>query len=229
MQVTDARPEHRDALRALCRKTSRSRPIAPVAEDPELAPRLHLDAYLELEPRACLVALEGDRVVGYVVGTARTTEFRLRAARWHRRRLPSLLAHCAGGLFRGRYRSAAGRRALLRTLVGMARGRYGLGSGHDERADPAVYSAHCHLQVDPDQSNPRVGLALLTAHRARLRELGATGQVAAVIEREGAEGYSRLVRALGFEELSCRRVTRAELPTLLDDGVWLDRVLVRRF
>jgi ribosomal protein S18 acetylase RimI-like enzyme len=70
------RESDRDAVGDVCVRTADaggdSRHLYP---DPELMPTLFAWPYTDLEPSLAFVADDGDRVVGYVVGTADTASF----------------------------------------------------------------------------------------------------------------------------------------------------------
>ncbi|MFJ8606090.1 GNAT family N-acetyltransferase [Streptomyces sp. NPDC003328] len=69
-------PTDRDALFDICVRTAEnggdSRQIYP---DPELLPNIFAAPYAELEPELAFVVDDGDRAVGYIVGTADTSAF----------------------------------------------------------------------------------------------------------------------------------------------------------
>jgi ribosomal protein S18 acetylase RimI-like enzyme len=74
--VRPYRPEDRDALYDICVRTALdggdSRQLYP---DPELMPSIFAAPYAVLEPELAFVVDDGERAVGYVVGTADTAAF----------------------------------------------------------------------------------------------------------------------------------------------------------
>ena len=68
MQVRKYRPEDRDAVRAICKATA----VPSFCQSDKKGEQvcwLFLDYFLDYEPEHALVAVEDERVVGYVCGS----------------------------------------------------------------------------------------------------------------------------------------------------------------
>jgi GNAT superfamily N-acetyltransferase len=134
----------------------------------------------------------------------------------------------AGALLRGRVRRHATLRALLRSDWRWLWGDW-LWKSSGGLQKVSSFPAHLHLQIDPEHRGGRIGLALTLAFEAYAKRAGAAGQHSRVVERQGEQRYSEMLMALGAEVVEETTFTRRERPSLIDDGVWVERVLVRRY
>jgi hypothetical protein len=214
------------AVERICRETAAERPFAPFVDDPRLAWLFYAKPYVELAPEWAYVAeLEG-QLVGYLVGTPDTLAYERSLTPYLASQWPALARLHVSGTLRGLHRRAAGQRALLRLHRQLLLRRT---EEHDGIIDLAAYPAHCHLQVTAAARDKRVGLMLMLRFHQELKERGVRGQHCAVLELEAKPGYSRMVQALGFKTIRETSFTRADRPTLIDDRVWCERLLVRAF
>lgn len=223
----ESRPADREQLREICRQTAVEAILLPIAEDEELAVWFFLDSYLACEPRSCFVAEREGRVVGYVAGTCDAIAFRKCELAYFRRALTSLVFRWLTGTLTGRYRRARSHWGLLRRIIRTISGRVGRDQLLEKKVDLLRYPARCHLQVLPEARQDRVGLALFLRFQQHLVECGVAGQHARSREREGAEAYSRMLSALGFQTVSTERYTREQVPALVHDGHWINKILIR--
>ena len=126
--------------------------------DDDLLPDVFAGPYLLLEPELAFVLDDGDRAVGYVLGTADT-------ARWaelHRRRWLPIVAH--------RYPEPADPRTGEERLVDLLH--------HPERhvrAELEGYPAHLHVDLLPVHQGSGRGRELVRVFLAALAERGVPG------------------------------------------------------
>lgn len=154
------RPADRAAVYDVCVRTGYEGGDARgVYSDPELLPAVFAGPYLELEPELAFVLDDGERAVGYVLGTADTVGF---AAAFRARWLPTVAA---------RYPAPAGPPASLeqemRALL-----------HHPEemiRPELAAYPAHLHIDLLPGYQRAGHGRALISAFLGALRTAGVPG------------------------------------------------------
>jgi ribosomal protein S18 acetylase RimI-like enzyme len=157
MRVRPYRASDRDAVADICVRTADaggdSRHLYP---DLELMPSIFALPYVELEPALAFVADDGERAVGYVVGTADTRAF---VANYRRYWLPTLL---------DRYPVPVGppttpAEAMVRLM-------------HDpERMivpELAEYPAHLHIDLLPEHQRAGHGRALMAAFLGALARAG---------------------------------------------------------
>jgi hypothetical protein len=221
--LREFRTSDRPNLREICKRTAVDRPVLPIIEDVELAARFFLDSYLACEPHSCFVAeLEG-QLVGYVVGTCDTLAYRKQELAYFRRTLITLMVRWLAGTLMGRYRRARSHRELLSRIMRTISGHVVRDRGLEQKVDLLRYPARCHLQVLPEARAYRVGVALFLRFQQHIAERGVAGQHARTYEREGAELYSGMLTALGFQTISKERDTSV----LADDGRWIKKILVR--
>jgi ribosomal protein S18 acetylase RimI-like enzyme len=151
------RPTDREALYDICVRTGHlggdSREVYP---DPELLPSIFAAPYVELEPDLAFVVDDGERAVGYIVGTADTAAF---AQAFRQRWLPRLV---------DRYPPPAGppRTPTERMVELLHR--------PERMVVPALadYPAHLHIDLLPDHQGAGYGRALMTTFLAALRAKG---------------------------------------------------------
>ncbi|MGH9104392.1 MAG: GNAT family N-acetyltransferase [Acidimicrobiales bacterium] len=151
---------------------------------PDLLPDIFAGPYIELEPGFAFVVDAGERAVGYVVGTPRTTDFvPLYREKW----LP---------LVAGRYPAPPPRPvtpeehmlALLHRPEHMLSPRF-----------PA-FPAHLHIDILPAYQGRGWGRALVDAFAGAVAGAGASGvHVAVAVANQRAHGFYRRV---GFERLT---------------------------
>jgi len=121
----------------------------------DLMPDIFAGPYLELEPDLVFVLDDGERVVGYVLGTADTAWW---AAQQRARWLPAVAA---------KYPLPADPRTREEHLVDLLH--------HPERnvhPELAAYPAHLHIDILPGHQGGGWGRALMRAYLAALRERG---------------------------------------------------------
>jgi len=121
----------------------------------DLMPDIFAGPYLELEPDLVFVLDDGERVVGYVLGTADTAWW---AAQQRARWLPTVAA---------KYPLPTDPRTREEHLVDLLH--------HPERnvhPELAAYPAHLHIDILPGHQGGGWGRALMRAYLAALRERG---------------------------------------------------------
>lgn len=178
------RPADRAAVYDVCVRTAHeggdSRSRYP---DLELMPSIFAGPYVELEPSLAFVLDDGERAVGYVVGTADTAAF---VAAYRSTWLPTLV---------DRYPPPAGEpRTPSEQMVVLMH--------TPERMilpELADYPAHLHIDLLPEHQGKGHGRALMTRLLDALRERGVPGvHLGMVTANVRARGfYDRL----GFHEI----------------------------
>ena len=156
--VRPYRPEDRDALYDICARTADnggdSRPAIP---DLQLAGSVFAEPYPALEPDLTFVVDDGERAVGYIVGTADTRAF---ARRFREEWLPPLTE-------RYPVPSAGEPQSLGELFVSLM---------HDpERLvlpELADYPAHLHIALLPSHQRSGFGRELMQAFLAALHNHG---------------------------------------------------------
>jgi GNAT superfamily N-acetyltransferase len=187
VSIRKYQPSDRAAIREICREASRSQPDPLLLEDPELALLLFVDYYLEHEPDSCFVAEADNRVVGYRAGCCDTARYEEHV---RRRVTPRIILRIARKIVTLRYRRKETYRALWWSLfTKLATRPKPLSESWDE------YPAHSHCNVEPDYRGGGIGFSLSVAFHDHLRVRGITGVHSILVEREGAESYSRFLRA----------------------------------
>ncbi|HEX6345671.1 GNAT family N-acetyltransferase [Umezawaea sp.] len=157
MRIRPYRTSDRDAVADVCVRTADaggdSRHLYP---DPELVPSIFALPYAELEPALAFVADDGERAVGYVVGTADTRAF---VEDYRRCWLPTLL---------DRYPAPTGEPTtptgtMLRLM-----------HTPERMIVPELteYPAHLHIDLLPQHQRAGHGRALMTAFLAALAHAG---------------------------------------------------------
>jgi predicted N-acetyltransferase YhbS len=187
VSIRKYRPSDRAAIREICREASRSQPDPLFQEDPELAPLLFVDYYLEHEPDSCFVAEADNRVVGYIAGCCDTARYEKHV---RRRVTPRIILRIARRIVTLRYRRKETYRALWWSLfANLVTRPKPLSESWDE------YPAHSHSNVEPGHRGGGIGFSLGVAFHDHLRARGITGLHAVLVERDGAESYSRFLCA----------------------------------
>lgn len=150
-------PGDRDALYEICVRTGAAGQDARgLLSSDDLIPDIYAGPYLELEPEHAYVLDNGERAVGYVIGTASTPDF---VAGYRREWLPKL---------RSRYEPPAGDPASEeeRKLADLFNPERML------RPELAPYPAHLHIDLLPEAQGGGYGRALVERF---LASVGATG------------------------------------------------------
>jgi len=137
------------------------------------------------EPGTCFVACAGERVVGYIIGTARAADYERR------------------------YRLRMGPRIVLRLLL-VTWWRYPESAREllrwlrlpSDEAPPTGYDAFLHINLLPAYQRLGLGATLLATYERRLRELGSQGVYLGTSDRNRKavpfyrkHGYELLSRA----------------------------------
>lgn len=176
------------ALYDICVRTGRSGADATdLYPDPQLLGAVFAAPYATLEPELTFVLDDGQRAVGYVLGTADSATFarRLRAE-W----LPTQTA---------RFPEPTGE-----ITTDEQRARYAL--YHPERflnPEFADYPAHLHIDLLPSHQRGGFGRALMTRFLDTLRERGVPG-VHLAMGRANVNAYAFYQR-MGFQEVRIER------------------------
>jgi hypothetical protein len=187
VSIRKYRPSDRAAIREICREAARGKPDPLFQEDSELAPLLFLDYYLEHETDCCFVAEADNRVVGYIAGCSDTTRYEKHL---RRRTTPRIMLRILRKILTLRYRRKETYRALWWSLfTNLVTRPESLSAFWDE------YPAHSHSNVEPGFRGGGIGFLLGVALHDQLRARGITGLHAILIEKEGAESYSRFLCA----------------------------------
>lgn len=129
-------------------------------DDPDVLPAIFATPYAELEPELVLVADDGERVIGYVLGTADTAAF---YDRFRRVWLPTVADR-----FPAPDEGAEGPDAAMRKLLHHAEGMHV--PAFDEH-----YPAHLHIDLLPEGQGRGLGRALLETWLDALRARGVPG------------------------------------------------------
>lgn len=187
VSIRKYRPSDRDAIREICREAARGKPDPLLQEDSELAPLLFVDYHLEYEPDCCFVAESGGTVVGYIAGCSDTARYEKHL---RRRVTPRIMLRIARKIVTLSYRRRDTYRALWWSIfTNLVTRPETLSTFWDE------YPAHSHSNVNPRFRGGGIGFLLGVALHDRLRAMGITGLHAVLIEKEGAESYSRFLCA----------------------------------
>ena len=188
--IRNARPEDRDAIIDICLKTAdKGRDGSHCFSRPDYPALLWALPYFTLEPEHALVLSDGEKVVGYAVGTADTAGFarRLEQDWWPKIR-----------------RDLADREAVTPD------DRYVFDYVQDPESIPSAiaenYPAHLHINLLSEAQGGGRGTRLLEALLALLAQAGATGVHLGV--NHGNEAVTAFYRKLGFAEI-------ARLPSII--------------
>ncbi len=169
------RPADHDGVYDVCVRTgAASQDARGLYSTDDLVPDIYAGPYLLIEPELAFVLDDGQRAVGYVIGTADTQRFvDAYAERW----LP---------LMRDRYPQPPPVLATPehRQLANL------FNPGRMIRPELAPHPAHLHINLLPDYQGGGYGRALVAEFLAALAERGVPSAHLAV--------YSTNIRALGF-------------------------------
>ncbi len=152
----------------------------------DLVPDIYAGPYLELEPEHAYVLDNGDRAVGYIIGTASTSDF---VAAYRARWLPRL---------RERYQPPESAPAGLAGLALDERHKLEEMFGPERmlRAELAPHPAHLHINLLPDYQGAGHGRELMSTFLASAAAAGAGSCHLTV--RSGNSGALRFYDKLGW-------------------------------
>ncbi|GAA3866644.1 GNAT family N-acetyltransferase [Streptomyces sedi] len=179
------RPGDRDALSDICVRTAHAGGDATGRyREPEIFSAIFATPYAELEPDLVFVADNGERAIGYIVGTADSTRF-------YRRFMEHWLPTVAD-----RFPLPAG------PVEGVDDGLRHLLHHADSMLVPEIaadYPAHLHIDLLPEGQRRGLGRRLMAAFTDALRERGVRGLHLSMNPRntDARAFYDRL----GFVEL----------------------------
>lgn len=151
--IRPGRPGDADEVAAVCRATARAgEPQEADHPDPELVTLVYARPYLALEPATSRVLVDGERVVGYVVGAIDSAVFYSRWQRhWAPRHLPRLVPSDPGLAH-----------LLEHPMAAMPVGVTG-------------YPSHLHINLLPEARGSGQGRLLLADFVTGLRSAGSPG------------------------------------------------------
>jgi GNAT superfamily N-acetyltransferase len=173
----------------ICLRTGRNGDDATgVYPDPELLGAVFAAPYATLEPELTFVADDGERAVGYVLGTANTEAY---ARRYRTEWLPTQTARFPEPT--GAPRTDEER---IRSLM-----HHPEWFVHSELAD---YPAHLHIDLLPSHQRGGFGRALITRFLDALRERGIPGVHLAMGRANVNAGP--FYRRIGFQEMTLPQV-----------------------
>lgn len=155
------RPADREALADVCVRTAHAGGDATGRyREPEIFPAIFATPYAELEPDLVFVADDGERAIGYIVGTADSTRF---YAAFRERWLPTVADR-----FPAPTPPVHGPDDGLRYLLHHA----------EEMLVPEIaaeFPAHLHIDLLPEGQRQGLGRRLMSTFVAALRERGVPG------------------------------------------------------
>ena len=158
MRVRPGRPADGDAVAAVCRATARAgEPLPADHPAPWLVSAVYAEPYLALEPQTARLLLDGEAVVGYVVGAVDSEAF---YRRWTREWTPSLVEKAAG---------VDGCDEVEELLARLTRPRRMLPAGVMD------HPSHLHINLLPAARGGGWGAAVLDAFLAGLAVAGSPG------------------------------------------------------
>ncbi|MDT0269204.1 GNAT family N-acetyltransferase [Streptomyces sp. DSM 44915] len=159
--VRGYRPTDRAALEDICVRTAHAGADATGHyREPEIFPAIFATPYAVLEPELTFVADNGERAVGYIVGTADSTRY---YAEFRERWLPTVADR-----FPAPTPPFAGADDGLRHLLHHA----------EDMLVPEIaaeYPAHLHIDLLPEGQRQGLGRRLMTAFTDALRARGVPG------------------------------------------------------
>ena len=194
--IREYKSSDRSAIREICLQAASQQPDPLFREDPELAPLLLVDYYLDCEPEQCFVAELDGKVVGYIA-TCKNTEDYNRAVR--RRILPRLALRILWKVITLQFRNRSTYKALWWKVVA------GLSARPREELPLPIteYPAHSHRNVRHGYRGKGIGHSLAVRQHDHLRQQGIKGMHAVLVEEAGNDALSReLCRKRGFEILA---------------------------
>lgn len=184
LEIRPYRPGDRDAVYEICVRTGAAGQDARgrLSTD-DLIPDLYAGPYLELEPEHGYVLDNGERAVGYVIGTASTSGF---VAAYRREWLPKV---------RLRYQPPSGEPASEeeRKLADLFNPERML------RPELAPYPAHLHIDLLPEAQRGGHGRALVETFLASVATAGASACHLTV--RPNNQGALQFYAKTGWERL----------------------------
>ncbi|MDT0320487.1 GNAT family N-acetyltransferase [Streptomyces millisiae] len=155
------RPTDHAALHEICIRTGHvGEDASDRFKDPAILPAIFAEPYAELEPELVFVADDGERVLGYIVGTADSTRF---FAEFRERWLPTVAER-----FPAPVGEPADADEHLRHLLHHA----------ELMLVPEIaaeFPAHLHIDLLPPGQGRGLGRRLMTAFLDALRERGVPG------------------------------------------------------
>jgi len=177
-------PRDRAALYDICLRTGLNGEDATgLYADPDLLGAVFAGPYAALEPELTFVIDDGERAVGYILGTADTVRF---VERYQRKWLPGLAERFPEPTGEPDTPDERIRHLLHHPEVII----------HPELAD---YPAHLHIDILPSHQGGGNGRALMTRFLAALAERGITGVHLVMGTANTRAG--KFYRRLGFHEI----------------------------
>lgn len=192
--VRPYRTEDRTAVRSICCETGfMGDPVDPLFADRDAFADFFTRYYTDYEPENCLVATDGDQVVGYLLGCCRP--------RRHRWRQPWLLAtrvipKVIGRFLAGRYERQS-RRFLFWVVFRASR----------ETPDAPADAGHFHINLLPAHRRGRLGRKLVFGFLDSLPARGIT-RIYGQIQTRDDRRTERLFERYGFRLLDRREITK---------------------
>ncbi len=183
--VRGYRPGDRAALEDICIRTAHAGEDATGHfAEPEIFPAIFATPYAELEPELVFVVDNGERPIGYVLGTTDSTRFyREFRERW----LPTVAER-----FPAPAEPPAGRDEGLRHLLHHAEAMLVPSLAVD-------YPAHLHIDLLPEGQHRGLGSRLMTTFVDALRERGVPGLHLGMNPANTRAGA--FYRRMGFHEI----------------------------
>jgi GNAT superfamily N-acetyltransferase len=178
------RPADRPAVERICALTGLRGELDELFCDRPLFVKLWLSPYLDGEPEHCIVAEQGGKVVGYLVGNVRPG-FEARAVRILFPRLLTL----AFRWMTGRYRSHPPSGRFVRWLLTRA---------WRELPKTPPHSANFHFNIDPDLMVTVIGERMIAKFEEHLEAAGVPGWHAILFSSKKKRPVS-LYRRMGFQ------------------------------
>lgn len=175
-------PADRDDILDVCVRTGhRGGDASGIYDEDRLLPMVYADPYLQREPELAFVVDDGNRVLGYILGTADTPGF----ADWYRQ---VWIPQCAGAIGDP---TSASTRNLLAAHQDPGRLLHPQLSG---------YPAHLHIDLLPQTQGSGLGRALMEVFLEGLRASGVPAVHLAMSADNERAGH--FYRRLGFTEIS---------------------------
>ena len=205
LQIRPYSPTDRQAVRDICCDTGfMGKPIDPVYRDRDAFADFFTSYYTDLEPENALVALDGEKVVGYLLGA-------LDFKRYGRRQLWLLLSRTvpkiAARILTFRYNKPS-----LKFLA------WFLFRAAGETPRPIPEAAHFHINLLNEYRTGLAGRRLFFPFVNRLAKLGFKGvyaQIQVYEDRRAEKSFKRY----GFKFVDKKRTTKFK--DYLDKTVWV--------